>query len=99
MHIGKQTDKPRLMKVITLLSREEKLVILHNQLNLCSKEYPSHVNKVFLMPDLTLQEQKRTRLAELNKAENCYHNQEWENSTERGSFLSYKHTELDHSQE
>ena len=71
--IGKQTGGPRLMKV-TLLAREEKLKILRNRFNLHDKEHPTRINKVFITPDLTPQQQAknkqlRARLSELNKSE------------------------------
>ena len=69
--IGKQTGGPRLMKV-TLLTREEKLKILRNRFNLRNKEHPTHINKVFITPDLTPQQQAKNkqlhaRLSELAK--------------------------------
>ena len=58
--IGKQTGGPRLMK-ITLLTREEKLKILYNRFNLRNKEHPTHINKVFITPDLTPQQQAKNK--------------------------------------
>ena len=58
--IGKQTEGPRLMKV-TLLTREEKIRILHNRFNLRNKEHPTHINKVFITPDLTPQQQAENK--------------------------------------
>ena len=58
--IGKQTERPRLMKV-TLSTREEKFKILRNRLNLRKKEHPTHINKVLKMPNLIPQEQTRNK--------------------------------------
>ena len=74
--VNKLKDRPRLMKV-TLLTREEKIRILHNRFNLRNKEHPTHINKVFITPDLTPQQQAknkqlRARLSELNKSEKIY---------------------------
>ncbi|XP_065911357.1 uncharacterized protein [Dysidea avara] len=71
IRIGKQGNKPRLIKV-SLSSREETLTILRSRWNLRSKEHPSHVTKTFITPDLTpLEQQKskqlRAELANLNK--------------------------------
>ena len=74
--IGKRTGRPRLMKV-TVLTREGTIRILHNRFNLRNKEHPTHINKVFITPDLTPQQQAknkqlRARLSELNKSEKIY---------------------------
>jgi len=71
---GKQTERPRLIKV-TLSTR--KIKILCNKLNLRKKEHPTHVTKVFITPDLTPHEQRRNkqlhdRLSELNKPDKLY---------------------------
>jgi len=62
---------------VTLLTREEKLKILRNRFNLRNKEHPTHINKVFITPDLTSQQQTKnkqqhTKLSELNKSEKIY---------------------------
>ena len=69
IRIGKKTDRPRLIKVI-LSSKEEKINILCSRRNLRNKVYPTHINKVFITPDLTPLQQRRnkqlcTELAEL----------------------------------
>ena len=76
IRIGKKTDKPRLVKV-TLSFKEEKISILCSQRNLRHKDYPTHINKVFITPDLTPLKQRRnkqlhTELAELNKTNKYY---------------------------
>ena len=74
--IGKKSDRPRLVKV-TLSSKEEKINILRSWSNLRNKVYPTHINKVFITPDLTPLQQRRnkqlrTELAELNKTNKYY---------------------------
>ena len=58
------------MKVI-VLTREEKITILRNRFNLRNKEHPTHINKVFITPDLQQAKNKQlhARLSELNKSE------------------------------
>ena len=76
IRIGKKIDRPRLVKVM-LSSKEEKINILHSRRNLRNKVYPTHINKVFITPDLTSLQQRRnkqlrTKLAELNKTKKYY---------------------------
>ena len=76
VHIGKECDRPRLTK-ITVSTVEEKSSTLHNCQNLRNKAHPSHVQKVFIMPDLTSSQQKRNKqlreeLTELDKSGNKY---------------------------
>ena len=76
IRIGKPSDRPRLIKV-SLSTTEEKLNIFHNRHNLRRKDHPAHVNKLFITPDLTPNQQTRNKqlhsqLAELNKAGNLY---------------------------
>ena len=76
IRIGKKTNRPRLIKV-TLSSREEKISILRSRRNLRNKDHPTHVNKVFITPDLTPLQQRtnkhlRIELAELSKSNKCY---------------------------
>jgi len=77
IRLGKPKEGPRLTK-ITVSTIEEKSSILHNRRNLRNKSHPSHVQKVFITPDLTPSQQKknkqlRTELAVLNKSGNRYH--------------------------
>ena len=76
IRIGKKTDRPRLIKV-TLSSKEEKINILRSRRNLRNKVYSTHINKVFITPDLTPLQQRRNKqlrieLAELNKTNKYY---------------------------
>ena len=53
--IGKKPEnleKSRLIK-ITISSSDDKSAILRNRLKLRNKEYPSHIHKVFITPDMT----------------------------------------------
>ena len=59
IRIGKQCDRPRLTK-ITVSTIEKKPSTLRNRQNLRKKAHPSHVQKVFVTPDLTPTQQKRT---------------------------------------
>ena len=86
---GKQCDRPRLTK-ITVSTVEEKSSTLRNRQNLRNKAHPSHVQKVFITPDLTPTQQKRnkqlrTELTELNKSGNRYQIKKPKNHTKRGS--------------
>ena len=74
--LGKRSEGPRLTK-ITVSTIEEKSSILRNRRNLRNKSHPSHVQKVFITPDLTPSQQRknkqlRVELAELNKSGNRY---------------------------
>ena len=81
LRIGKRRDpgaeiKPRLLK-LTLVSEQDKVLLLRNCTKLQNKSNPENVRKVYVTPDLTPQEQKqnkvlRTQLAKMNEGGNKF---------------------------
>ena len=66
VRLGKKvTDKARLLK-ITVASTQEKARVLRNKLKLRKESNPEDVKKIFITPDFTSLEQKRTRPSENN---------------------------------
>ena len=61
----KDTNKSRLLK-ITVGSTQEKITVLRNKLKLREESNPTYIKKIFIPPDYTPLEQKRTRLLENN---------------------------------
>ena len=73
VRLGKKTQgtKPHLLK-ISVSSIEDKRAMLHNKIHLHKENNPPHVKRIFISPDLTPAEQKKTKqlreeLANLNK--------------------------------
>ena len=74
--IGKRGTKPRLLK-ISVSSLDDKILVLRNKMKLRNSGNPEYVRKVFVTPDLTPTEQKkskalRAQLVEMNKGGNNY---------------------------
>ena len=74
--LGKKGAKPRLLKV-SLSTEVDKAKVLRNCTKLRNSSHPPDVQKVFITPDLTPNEQKvnkelRARLKEVNKDERRY---------------------------
>jgi len=74
--IGKRGAKPRLLK-IAVSSLDDKILVLRNKMKLRNSGNPEDVCKVFVTPDLTPAEQKKSKalkaqLVVMNKGGNNY---------------------------
>ena len=66
IHLGKKdSDKPHSMK-ITLNSLEEKSLILRNKFKLKNEKNPDSIKKIYINPDMTPLEQRKTRYSGSN---------------------------------